>query len=292
MNTYFIRHTAGMDIDDETRRYLWNERKIAIHFPWTKNGDKAKDSPSLNPDDYQRSDKRAIRALLNLAESGGYVCAQHFPRPECMLGFVTPNTKIELYRGKWGDRNNMPGRPAVLKTLQLTKVKLVKPLDYAVLLVGRPRQGTIMRWPLAGKVVENIVESRTTKLGLGDLSPRQQEILCSEFLRLDHAVTGGLPRLAHLLLPPGLTMRDIDVAGIAEDGKTLLAQVTFSPLSTAQWKIQRLVPYRDPKRAHLILFCSCDAQTIQDGVAVFPIEHAFSTFTSTKLGKLWLERSA
>jgi hypothetical protein len=186
----------------------------------------------------------------------------------------------------------MPGRTAILKTLQLTKVTLVKPLDYAVLLVGRPRQGTIMRWPLAGKVVENIVEGRTTKLRLGDLSYRQQEIFCSEFLRLEDAASSGLPRLVHLLLPPGRTMRDIDVTGLADDGKMVLAQVTFSPLSTAHWKIQRLLPYREPKRAHLILFCACDAAANQDGVIIFPIERAFTAFTATKLGELWLERSA
>lgn len=147
MDTYFIRHTADMDIDDATRDYLWRERKIAIHFPWTAKGDVSKDSSSLNPDDYERSAKRAIRALRRLAETGGYVCAQHYPRAECMVGFVKPDSKIELVRGKWGDRTNDAGRTAVLKTLQLTKVRLVEPLDYAVLLVARPRQGTIMRWP-------------------------------------------------------------------------------------------------------------------------------------------------
>jgi hypothetical protein len=291
METYFIRHTVGMDVDDATRDYLWRERKIAIHFPWVKKADSSKDTSSLNPEDYNRSDKRAVRALLRLAETGGYVCAQHYPHTECMLGFVKPDTKIELFRGKWGGKTQSTKRTAVLKTLQLTKVRLVKPLDYAVLLVGRPRQGTIMRWPLAGKVVENIVEGRTTKLRLGDLSYRQQEILCSEFLRLDGAPF-GLPRLAHLLLPPGRTMRDIDITGLADDGKMILAQVTFSPLSTAQWKIQRLLPYQDPKRAHLILFCACEAPTNQEGVVVFPIERAFTTFTATELGKLWLAHSA
>jgi hypothetical protein len=286
MESYFIRHTAGMDIDDDTRNYLWRERKIAIHFPWIKEDDNSKDTSSLNPEDYKPSDKRAIRALLRLAETGGYVCAQHYPRTECMLGFVTPHTKIELFRGKWGDRNNMPGRIAVLKTLQFTKARLVKPLDYVVLLVGRPRQGTITRWPLAGKVVENIVEGRTTKLKLGNLSYQQQEILCREFLRLENAASFGLPRLVDLLLPPGRTMRDIDITGLADDGKMILAQVTFSPLSTANWKIQRLLPYQEPKRAHLILFCACDVPTIQDGVIVFPIEGAFTTFTATELGKL------
>ena len=292
MDTYFIRHTADMDVDNATRDYLWREHKIAIHFPWTKSSDKSNDSSSLNPEDYEGSAKRSVHALTRLANNGGYVCAQHYPHTECMLGLVPPQSNIELFRGQWGELYKMPGRTAILKSLQLTKVRLVKPLDYAVLLVGRPRQGTIMRWPLAGKVVENIVEGRSTKLKLHDLSPSQQEILCSEFLRSEAATRYGLPRLNHLLLPPGRTMRDIDVTGIAEDSKTLLAQVTFSPLSAVQWKIQRLRPYHDPGRVHLILFCSCEVTSHQDGVTIFPIEQAFSSFTSTELGKIWIERSA
>jgi hypothetical protein len=62
---------------------------------------------------------------------------------------------------------------------------------------------------------------------LSDLSPSQQEILCSEFLRMPEVESRGLPRLVHLLLPPGKTMRDIDIVGTAADGKRLLAQVTF-----------------------------------------------------------------
>jgi hypothetical protein len=36
MATYFVRHTLDLDIDDDTRRALWEARKIAIHFPWDK----------------------------------------------------------------------------------------------------------------------------------------------------------------------------------------------------------------------------------------------------------------
>lgn len=40
MNTYFIRHNTGMDIDDDTRQRLWEEYRIAIHFPWDRTGKK------------------------------------------------------------------------------------------------------------------------------------------------------------------------------------------------------------------------------------------------------------
>lgn len=292
MDTYFIRHTEVLDIDDDTRNYLWSNHKIAIHFPWEKKGkDRSQDSTSLNPDDYESSDRRAVQALVNLARDGGYVCAQHVNREESMLGFVEPGSKIQLFNGKWGDRNGMRGRTAILKTLQLTKMQLIKPLHSALLLVGRPRQGTIMRWPSAGRVVEYMVEGRSRQLQLCDLHYSQQEILCSEFLRTDEAVSSGLPRLTYLLLPPGRTMKDIDIAGIADDGKMLMAQVTYSTLDAAQSKIDRLSPYEDPKQAHLVLFCKCDNPGSQKGVKIYPIEQAFNIFISTKLGKRWLERA-
>jgi len=87
-------------------------------------------------------------------------------------------------------------------------------------------------------------------------------------------------------------MPDIDITGLAEDGKMILAQVTFSQLSNARWKLDRLLPYQDRNRAHLVLFCACDALTNQDGVIVFPIDRAFAIFTGTKLGSLWLKHSA
>jgi hypothetical protein len=289
--TYFIRQTLDLDIDDATRRKLWESRKIAVHYPWDKSGNKDKDSTSTNPDDYVGPNKRPIRALRALGDSGGYVCAQHYLYTDCMLGFVEPHTEIELLEGRWGKKWNMEGRPAVLKALQLTKIKLVSPLDHAVLLVGRPRRGTLMRWHRAGKTIENLVEGRTTNPSLSDLFTDQQEIMCSEFLRLPQAAILELPTLAHLLLPPGGTMKDIDILGLATDGKMLLAQVTFDPLEKAAWKLERLVPYKDPQKAHLVLFCACKQPTVRDGVIVFPIQQAYDTLTASSLGLAWLQRS-
>jgi hypothetical protein len=101
MITYFIRHNTGMDIDDDTRRCLWEEHRIAIHFPWDRTGKKRKDSSSIAPDDYEGSAKRCMRAMVDLARTGGYVCAEHYPYEQCMLGFVRPRSRIELFEGKW-----------------------------------------------------------------------------------------------------------------------------------------------------------------------------------------------
>ena len=150
MHTYFVRHNRGIDIDDQTRRRLWEARRIAIHYPWEISGDKTRDSSSLNPDSYQGTAKSAMRTIVALSEKGGYVCAEHHGHPDWMLGFIPPKSKISLLKGKWGDKYGRSGRTAILKTLRLTRIRLVQPLDYAVLAVGRPRQGTIMRWNLRG----------------------------------------------------------------------------------------------------------------------------------------------
>src|SRR5262245_32251363 len=146
MQTYFVRHNVGIDIDDRTRRRLWDERRVAIHFPWARGKDKTRDSRSLSPDAYEGAARRAMKILVELVKAGGYVCAEHHGHTECMLGFVPPGSRVELFNGTWGDRHSRESRVAVLKSVRLSKVKLIDPVDYAVLAVCRPRQGTIMRW--------------------------------------------------------------------------------------------------------------------------------------------------
>jgi hypothetical protein len=292
MNTYFIRHTEKLDVNGDTRRQLWEGHRIAIHYPENRNGKlKSKDNPSREPSDYRGKGKSCVKILNNLADTGGYVCAQYYQQEKLMLGIVRPNSKITLLKGKWGTKNGRQGRQAVLKTLHLTKVKFVEPINSAVLLVGRPQQGTIMRWHRAGDAIENLIKGRRTKRQLSDLHYTQQEILCSEFLRLSNSKSFDLPRLAHLLLPPGHTMKDIDIIGIATDGKKLLAQVTFKSLKDCHEKFEQLLPYRNPRHSHLLFFCDCDDSLIKDGVRIFPIRKAYDIFTSTLLGKFWLRHS-
>jgi len=264
-----------MGIDSATRHMLWDSHRIAIQF---------NDISSLRPEDYDRAGQHAMRTLLRLAHEGGYVCASFHAYHEFMLGYVAPDSEVEIVEGRHAD-----GRPAILKTLQLSKVRLVKPLDHAVLHVGRPRQGTIKRWLLARKIVENLVECRKFDLTLSDLLPSQQEILCSEILRWPQAESLGLPRLACLLLPPGRTMPDIDIIGLSTDAKMLLAQVTFSPIAEIGWKRDALTRHKDPKRVHLVLFCACEQRTTQDGIITFPLQQAFDTFMEP--GELWLRHS-
>src|SRR5215469_17693150 len=130
------------------------------------------------------------------------------------------------------------------------------PSDFAVIFVGRPRQGTIMRWKRAGSTVENAVERKQPIPSLGDLSPDQQETMCSEFLRSGSTEKLGLSRLAHLLLPVGRTMKGIDICGITTSGHTLFAQVTYRGIEDCQEKIDKLLAYRDSGR-NILFSCNC-----------------------------------
>jgi len=298
MDTYYIRHTEHLNIDDATREKLWSERRIAIHFPQYKYGEDPKgkipggkpDNSSLDVDDYPSRARRAVRALVELAKTGGYVCAEYYGQQKSMLGFIDPDSQIELLRGKWGSPKH-EGRQAILKTLRLKKVKLVNSSDFAVVFVGRPRQGTIMRWKRVGNVVENAVEGRQSKIELGHLFPDQQEIMCSEFLRSDSAEKIGLTKLAHLLLPVGRTMRGIDICGITVSGHLLFAQVTYKDIESCQKKIDDLFAYRDSQGSVLMLFCNCKEPKLMQGIQVIPLQLVYDTFVATPTGKLWVDRA-
>jgi hypothetical protein len=243
--TYFIRHTAAMDIEATALSSLWSSHTIAIHYPHDKQHALGiENMRSLDPDDYGGSARSAMRALVALAKTGGYVCAQYYGHHNALVGCVEPDSTIDLLECKWGDRNRLSGRRAVLKTLQLNRVLEIDPSHSVAILAGRPRQGTLMKWPNAGKSIENYVEGKLASSGgSSDLLPHQQEVACCEFLRLPESDRFELPRLVCQLMRTGGTMKDIDICGLASDGKKIFAQVTHHTLSDAKWKLDRLRPY-------------------------------------------------
>jgi hypothetical protein len=292
VETYFVRHTDTLGIEEPMLRSLWKARKIAIHYPEGKHGRPDEhDLESLDPDAYSGSARKAVNALTRLAEEGGYVCAEYYPFDEVLVGLVRPAAQIELVRGRWGDRYpENKGLPATVKALQLERVRVIPAEECVNVLIGRPRQGTLMRWPNAGSRIRQLVERETAALGLGDLTPTQQEVLCSEFLRTPSATELGLPLLAHLLLPVGRTMKDVDIYGVAQDAKTLFAQVTYADDWSADWKLERLRTYRGDGNVHLVLFCKTREARIERGVHVIPLQAVFSRFASTPAGAIWLSR--
>lgn len=285
MDTYFARHNMG--VDSKTKSRIFNERRIAIHFPWTKNNPEGSknDTRSINPFDYSMSGKKALNALSRLAKEGGYVCAQYENEDNYVVGVISPNSKIEIYKGKWGEKNVRAGKVAILKSLKMKRCKLVAPADYAEMHIGRPRQGTLTKWKNCGMLISNLVESRKSRFSISKLDPSKQEIICQEFLRMNNNKY-GLPKLVSLCTSPGRTMKDVDILGIADDNKKIFAQVTFSKIDNISHKINHLKLYRGSK-THLIMFCDCHKTMVVDNVIYFPIKKAIVSFFASSPGRLY-----
>ena len=216
------------------------------------------------------------------------MCAHYRGRESCLIGRVEPGSTIEPLEAQWRCTDFPGGRIAALKTLRLIDVREVAPEDHAVILVGRPIRGTFMRWPSARDTIANLVEGRPLTFQLDRLSPRQHEVLCAEFLRLPDAEAMGLPTLRHLVLPTGRTMKDLDLVGVATDGRRLLAQVTLDRLENVGWKVQRLLAYGGDGTTHLILFCRVDGDRAEGPVLIRSIDAAYDAFIASPGGCAWM----
>jgi hypothetical protein len=281
-----------MAIDENTINRLLNENRIAIHYPERPDGITGdSDSKSLNPNDYHRAAKGAIRALVELARDGGYVCAEYHGYTKVKIGKVSPETIIDLFEGQWAPENENAPRDAILKSIRLSEVKEIHPEDYATIWVGRPRQGTLQRWSNAGTVIEQLVEHGGLPISPKSLSPTQQEVLCSEFLRTEIAASMGLPLVNSLLLPVGRTMKDIDILGITSKGNRVFAQVTFSSFEAAGPKFQKLKKYNCDSGNHCIFFCSTSKMEIVNGIILFPLHQVFELFRNIPTGEIWIKKT-
>jgi hypothetical protein len=264
MNSWFIRHTERLGVLDEDVERLWAEDRIAIHFPGTG----PTDSESLDQKDYtKRGERTAIRRFVQFAHEGGYVWSQYRTRQEAKVGFVEPETQIEIRNATWGHYH--PGRIAKLKTLQLKRPRIIGVGEWMSLRVARPRQGTFSPWRKAYAKLESIVDGKTLQHAWENLSSAVQETVCSEFLR-SHEIE-GLPKLEWLLLPVGRTLKDVDIYGLATDGNKLFAQVTFLEKPATYEKKTKLARYHDGA-AHLIMFCRCQTRAVEDNIHFVPVE--------------------
>jgi len=275
-----------MSITPDDLERLWNERKIAIHFPLNKFGKLAnRDNISLDPEDYPRHDASAISTFVELSQKGGYVCAQYYTRSECLVGLIDPGTKIEFIEGTWNNNK----REAIFKSLKFKDAKVLKQSQSALILIGRPQQGTIRRWRMIGDRIKYLIEGKKLSQTIESLLPSQQEILCSEFLRLWQSKY----QISHLLIPVGRTMKDIDICGVSIAGHMVYAQVTFLKRDNAEMKrkFSQLKGYSGEGNNRLIIFCDCEKQVYEEGILIYPIREAFRIFTSTNSGKIWLERA-
>jgi hypothetical protein len=187
--SYFVRHTQALRVRDEDLKALWDEDRIAVHYPDPGGVLGEHDSTSTDPEHYQGTGKTAMKHLQSLSKSGGYVWAESFVSGDgaAKIGCVEPGTGILLTTdapisidARWdlrGHPEDFPKRSngdlAVLKTLKLSKTKRVERYEQMGLRAGKPQQGTIVRWWKCGTRLEDLVEKRGPKKDWPNLSTEQ-----------------------------------------------------------------------------------------------------------------------
>lgn len=289
--TYFARHSSGLDLDNDTIKYLWDNDYVAIHYPHSKNNDfEEGDSQSLDPNDYANTAKSALIRMKQLAEQGGYIFAVYRDEAGGKIGYVKPGSQVELIPGKWGNKHGRQGRDAILKAIKVGQVKNLSAGDSISLKSAQPRQAAFVQWSKCGSRVKSMVEGHIEKT-VGSLTPDQQEVMCMEFLRSPNAKMFDLPVLSMTLCPVGRTLPDIDILGATADGKKIYGQVTSYHIkdSSAGPKLNRLKAYvTDDSSGKAIFFCHCDQPETRDGVYVFPLDLVFEQYCNQdSVGQQW-----
>ncbi len=281
MKTHFIRHTSELLVREEDIHRLWNENRIAVHYP-----PKGEIEYSLNLNDHKRGDANVVGRFLELAAAGGYVWAESYIHPRAaMIGIVRPKTRVERFEAEWLRTDSRvlksrfsarAGREALLKSLQLKQSRVVRRDDYRALLAGRPRQGTLAVWHNAGNRLRWLLEGERHNMVWKDLTPALQEAACAEFLREDHGIS-EVPVMKRLLLPVGRTLEKIDIYGQSENGGEILAQVTYYRKETAAatGKAEALRRSKGEDRT-LVFFCRCEGVEIEDDVVFLPVREVSS----------------
>jgi hypothetical protein len=271
--SYFIRHTAVLSVQHEDLDRIWEQDKIAVHYPGDGVGP---DSTSLNPDHYEKdSEKRSIRFFKELADNGGYVWAETRYRPTAKVGIVKPQepdfvsavwtTSTDLrYQGKEGSE-------ATLKALQMVKVREVPPGDAMSLRAARPPHTTISPWKICDPMLPVLIRRKPVDRIWSNLYPTLQEVACAEFLR--HHENPRYPTIDFLLLPVGKTLADVDIYGVDGHGNKIFAQVTYHKKGTKASKKKEdiLRNYRRPGNL-LIYFCRCSEPAFEKDVLFVPVE--------------------
>ena len=138
--------------------------------------------------------------------------------------------------------------------------------------------------------MRNLVEGLESPVEIGGLTPTQQEVLCSEALRMEEMAGHGIPQLETLLLPVGRTLRDVDICGIGRDGRRVLAQVTNYryPGKAAEPKVRKLAGYGDSDT--VLLFICQTTEVVKEGsVVIVPLDLLFDVFAASERGQRWLE---
>lgn len=264
-STYFVRHTERREFGASLRDEFFKERRFGIHFDNIR---------SVNPTEYTSAQGRlAIRRLNGIAASGGFVCASLWGKSGCLVGQVEPGSSVEVVVGSTESHQST----VFFKTLRMDKVRHLTGSDARRLLLLAP-QGTLRRWNAIKDRVEQWVRfGKVTIREVGDLIPFEQEVMCSEFLRLGHSKLSELPRLVCMSARVGGTQEAVDISGIDERNNSLLAQVTYHPKHHVAVR-HKVAALREAGTGHvnrLVFFCRTEEVSTEDEVLYVPLSLVF-----------------
>ena len=171
-----------------------------------------------------------------------------------------PTTFIQPTRWRLGLNENFRDgsreKEAKLKCLQMVDSKPVGQGEFMSFRAARPPNVTISRWQAVMTEsninrLQYLVEGKTLPPEWESFFTHQQEASCAEYMRDPESGFEG-PTLKHLLMPVGLTLKDVDIVGYAINGNRLFAQVTFAGLSSK--KVQALINCKNPGQDSVLVY--------------------------------------
>lgn len=289
MKTYFSRNTK-IAMEDAEINSLRERHLIAIHTPFEKkaneNDKKKHDSESLDPDHYEGTAKGTLRRFHELAQDGGYVAAAYRGCRSLFVGKVAAGSSVQTYRSLWMAGSSHAGKIAIFRTLKMESVVEVPPDKQLLVLAMAPQRSTFTRWHKIGDKIQRLVDGEEFDVDLSTLGTTHQEVMCSEFLR--HHDLPNLPRLDQLMMPVGRSMKGVDIYGLADDGKTILAQVKYDDKPSYRSDLSQ---YGKSGENHLILFSGVETEhpVVEGNVVVVSLRHTYDAFRSTERGSRWLD---
>lgn len=203
---YFIRHLWSEGAGPS--EFLKSKGLFGIHY--------VSEPRSVRPEDYTGDAKRILTALHEISPDD-LICSS-FNEEFLEVGPLDKEFGIQLLDYSFDD-----GSVWVLKVGRHNQKKKKRFYfsKYPMLLAAMPRQGTFGKWHLMRDQVLSAYHTGQIEFRYTALAPAQIEALCTSYL-----YNSG--RLVCQSLPSGRTLKDIDIVGLDQSGRRILAQVTFS----------------------------------------------------------------
>ncbi len=257
----YIRHKLE---DDYVNEKLFKENKIAIVF---------ENKDSINPEDYGKYGKSALRLLNEFCERGVVIAADYptVNQASIFLGEIKAGTLIKpinIY-GIW------------YKTVTIENIKEIPYLKYPILKTIRPIINTISRWPKAEKILPYIYNDEPLPFEVSSLTFEQLELICSEYLRIHKVINAPL-------LKVGGSQPKIDISGIGIDNKKVYAQVSFKESKKEIEKKVELLKAFESKDSILIYFGPKNSSVNFKDIIYISIEDVFETLTKYPFSTCYL----